>query len=68
MRESVMPLKLDDKGAPCITIDNFLLVMQNDPFYEGVMYNLLTNAPEIHKLGEVTRWSDADEGGKPPLH
>ena len=61
MRESVMPLKLDDKGAPCITIDNFLLVMQNDPFYEGVMYNLLTNAPEIHKLGEVARWSDADE-------
>jgi hypothetical protein len=61
MRESVMPLKLDDKGAPCITIDNFLLVMQNDPFYEGVRYDLLTNSPEIHQYGEVLRWSDADE-------
>lgn len=58
---ATIPLKLDDKGVPSVTIDNFLLVMQNDPFYEGVRHNLLTNAPEIHKLGEVARWSDADE-------
>lgn len=60
-QEAIIPLKLDDKGAPSVTIDNFLLVMRNDPFYEGVRYNLLTNAPEIHKRNEVSRWCDADE-------
>lgn len=58
---AIIPLKLDDKGAPSVTIDNFLLVMQNDPFYEGVRQNLLTNAPEIHQHDEVRRWCDADE-------
>lgn len=60
-QESTIPLKLDDKGVPIATINNFLLVMQNDPFYEGVRFNVLTNAPEIHKHGKVLRWSDADE-------
>lgn len=60
-RECVIPLRYDEKGAPCVTIDNFLLVMQNDPFYDGVKYNLLLNAPEIHEGGEVHRWTDADD-------
>lgn len=60
-RESVIPLKYDEKGAPCVTIDNFLMVMRNDPFFDGVKYNLLLNAPEIHEGGEVRRWCDADE-------
>lgn len=59
--ESVIPLKFDDKGAPSVTIDNFLMIMRNDPFYYGVRYNLLSNMPEIHQVGEVRRWSDADE-------
>lgn len=60
-REAVIPLRLDDKGAPCITIDNILLIMRNDPQYEGIRYNLLLNAPEVHANGEILRWQDADE-------
>ena len=60
-RELTIPLKLDANGVPCITIDNFLLIMRNDPFYEGVRYNLLMNAPEKHCNGEIRRWNDADE-------
>ena len=59
-RDCVIPLKYDEKGALCVTIDNFLLVMRNDAFYDGVRYNLLLNAPEIHEGGEIRRWSDAD--------
>lgn len=60
-RNASISLKLDNKGAPCITIDNFLLIMRNDKFYEGIRYNLLMNAPELHVNGGVQRWSDADE-------
>ena len=54
-------LTLDDKGAPVPTIDNFLKIMRSSPYYEGVRYNLITNAPEIHADGTVLPWSDADE-------
>lgn len=60
-QNSVIPLKFDKNGAPCITIDNFLLIMRNDPYYEGVQFNLLMNAPEIHSDGSIRRWSDTDE-------
>ena len=60
-RECFIPLRYDERGCACITIDNFLLVMRNDPFYDGVRYNILLNAPEIHEGGEVRRWTDADE-------
>lgn len=56
-----IPLRLDQNGAPVVTIDNFLLVMRNDPFYEGVRFNLLANSPEIHENNEIMRWSDTDE-------
>ena len=60
-RECNIPLQLDDKGIPCVTIDNFLLIMQNDPFYADVRYNLLMNAPEFQAKGIPRRWTDADE-------
>lgn len=54
-------LKLDEKGAPCVTIDNFLQVMRNDPLYSTIRFNLLANAPEITVNGETRKWSDTDE-------
>lgn len=56
----VIPLRLDDKGAPSVTIDNFLLIMRNDPLYAGVKYNVLKNAPEVFHNGNVRVWDDAD--------
>lgn len=60
-RNSTIPLKRDINGIPCITIDNILLVMRNDPFYEGLKCNILANAPETHCNGEIQRWSNVDE-------
>lgn len=60
-RECAIPLKYDEKGVACVTIDNFLLVMQNDPQYDGVHFNLLKNAPEIHNQNGIQAWSDTDE-------
>lgn len=59
--ESIIPLRLDEKGAPCVVIDNFLKIMLNDSFYAGVRFNLLRNAPEIHHNGKNRLWSDADD-------
>ncbi len=61
VEEQKIALKLDEKGAPCVTIDNFLRVMRCDPRYSTVRYNLLMNAPEVTVNGETRRWSDADE-------
>lgn len=58
---AVIPLKTDNKGVPVPTIDNFLLVMRNTSYYDGVRFNLLNNAPEIHENGTVRRWNDTDE-------
>ena len=54
-------LKLDDKGTPVPTIDNFLEVMRNSPYYSGIRYNLMTNSPEIHTADSILPWADADE-------
>lgn len=54
-------LKTDDKGNPVPTIDNFLEVMRKSPYYSGVKFNLMTNAPEVHTKTDILRWTDADE-------
>ena len=54
-------LTTDDKGIPTPTIENFLTVMRESPYYAGIKYNLLTNAPEIHSNGKIAQWLDADE-------
>ena len=55
-------LKYDQNGAPCVTIENFLSIMRADPYYQGVKFNLLKNAPEVFTDdGSVVRlWEDAD--------
>ncbi|NLZ46201.1 MAG: hypothetical protein GX896_05865 [Clostridiales bacterium] len=56
-----IPLKLDGKGFPLNTIENFLLILRNDPVFSGLKFNMLTYAPEIEKNGETRRWVDADD-------
>ena len=43
-------------------IENFLLVMQNDDYFDGIQFNLLSNCPEKRENdGTVRRWTDADD-------
>jgi predicted nucleic acid-binding protein len=56
-----IPLAIDGRGNPMVTIDNFLLIMRNDEFYSTIKYNQLLDAPEITDNGKTRRWVDADE-------
>ena len=55
-----VPFEMSDKGIKP-TINNFLLAMRASSVYDGVRFNLILNAPEVHKNGEVRRWDDTDE-------
>lgn len=60
----IMPeisLVRDYNGLPKPTIENFYAIMDKDVWYSGVRFNLLANRPEIHKDGQITAWTDADE-------
>lgn len=58
---TVIPLEFEKNGEPKVTIDNMILVMKNDPFYDGVKYNLLKNAPEVEEYQQTRIWSDTDD-------
>ncbi len=60
LARSEIDLIRDRKGAPCITIENFLAIMRNDPHYACIRFNLLRNAPEVHSNGGIRLWEDAD--------
>lgn len=55
-----LELRLNDKGVPVPTIDNFLKIMRGRFEYSGIRFNVLRNSPEITRNGEICRWSDAD--------
>ena len=48
-----------------LEIKNFLTIMQKDPAYNGIRFNVLANRAEIHTIehGEIKikPWTDADE-------
>ena len=47
------------------SLNNYSLIMANDPHYAGVRYNLLSIMPEMHYtedgIEKVRPWTDADE-------
>ena len=43
------------------TIQGFLDIMLNDPFYSGIRFNVMSQTAEYYKDGKAVRWSDADE-------
>jgi hypothetical protein len=55
-----LELRLNDKGVPVPTIDNFLKIMRGRMEYSSIRFNVLRNSPEITHNGEICRWSDAD--------
>lgn len=59
-------LETDKHGLPADTLNNYKAIMTWDKFYEGHRYNLLKQAPEIHRLDQdgkldIHPWEDADE-------
>ncbi len=43
------------------TIQGFLEIMLNDPFYSNIRYNVLSQTAEYRDGGKTVRWTDAEE-------
>lgn len=54
-------LDFDGHGRPLVTVDNFFRIIDHDPKFSGLKFNLLTNSPEQVRNGVVERWTDADD-------
>lgn len=61
MQRSKINLDFDGTGRPMATIENFLRVIENDPKFSGLKFNLLTYSPEQVRNGKTERWLDADD-------
>lgn len=58
--QSGIALDYDGQGRPLVTVDNFLKVIEADPKFAGLKFNLLTYSPEQERDG-VT------ENGRMPM-
>ena len=54
-------LEFDGQGRAMITVDNFLRVIEGDPKFSGLKFNLLTYSPEQERGGVTEKWTDADD-------
>ena len=49
------------KGAVISTVENFLLILENDEHFSGLQFNLLAYCPEQIRNFVPVRWTDADD-------
>lgn len=56
-----IPLAFDGHGKPLATIDNFLLILRNDPQFASLRFNQLSYSPEHIVDGKLERWQDKDD-------
>lgn len=56
-----IPLAFDGQGKPMNTIDNFMLILHNDPYFESLKFNQLSYSPEHTVDGKIERWQDKDD-------
>lgn len=60
-QETGIELDFDGQGRALNTVDNFLKVIEGDPKFQGLKFNLLTYSPEQVRDGKVEKWTDADD-------
>ena len=56
-----VPLALDGKGRPMATIDNFMLILRNDPYFDSLKFNQLSYSPEHIVDDKTEKWQDKDD-------
>lgn len=54
-------LDFDGSGRPLSTVENFVKVLEGDPKFKGLKFNLLKYCPEQIRDGVAVRWLDADD-------
>ena len=60
-KNSKIKLAFDGHGKPLATIDNFLLILRNDPVFSSLKFNQLSYSPEHIVNGKLERWQDKDD-------
>ncbi len=60
-KKSTIDLDFDGNGRPLSSTNNFLQILENDPKFEGLKFNLLTYSPEQIRNGKTERWLDSDD-------
>lgn len=60
-QRSTIDLEFDGTGRPLSTVENFLRVIENDPKFNGLQFNLLNYSPEQVRNGKTERWLDSDD-------
>ena len=60
-KNSEIALDFDSTGKPLSNIENHIKVLENDPFFSGLKFNLLTVAPEQERNGKLYQWTDVDD-------
>lgn len=57
-----VPLKYGENGAPLLTIENFSIILDNDPTFQGkFLFNELSGSPEQIINRQIERWRDEDD-------
>ena len=63
--EGQINLKTNNKSVPLKTVENFLMIMENDPYFKPVKFNEMSGRAEVHNLhGEnvdIEKWGDTHE-------
>lgn len=63
--EPKFDLKTGKKNTPLKSVENFLLVMRNDPYYKNVRFNEMSGRAEIHNVVDgkinIEKWTDTWE-------
>ena len=54
-------LEYDRRGKLLPTIHNFFQIMQHEPAYRRIRFNLMTGRPEVQTEDGPRNWTDADE-------
>lgn len=54
-------IETDQNGKPFSTAQNILTILQTDPEFTGVRYNILRGWPEVIQDGKRRQWIDADD-------
>ena len=60
-KNAEIPLSFDGQGKPLATIDNFLMILRNDPKFATLQFNQLSYSPEHIVNGKVKKWLDTDD-------
>ena len=52
---------LGEKNKIVTTVENFVLILENDEHFSGLKFNLLAYCPEQVRGGIPERWTDSDD-------